>query len=74
MNVTDFCSREVATVAPHDSLREASFTMRNRHVGALVVIDEARRPVGIVMQTRLARAFGGAALREALARPPIRLP
>lgn len=51
MQVRDFCSRDVVTAEPHASVREASLLMRNRHVGALVVverIDGMPRPVGIV--------------------------
>ena len=47
MQVRDFCSRDVATVEPLASLREASLLMRNRHVGSLVVV-EGTRPVGIL--------------------------
>jgi CBS domain-containing protein len=48
VQVRDFCSRDVVTVAPLASLREASFVMRNRHAGTLVVVDDAARPVGIL--------------------------
>jgi CBS domain-containing protein len=47
VQVRDFCSRAVVTVAPLATLREAAFLMRNRHVGALVVA-EGGRPVGIL--------------------------
>jgi CBS domain-containing protein len=48
VQVKDFCSREVATVEPLASLRSASLLMRNRHVGTLVVVDDSRRPTGII--------------------------
>jgi CBS domain-containing protein len=51
VQVRDFCSRDVVTVEPLASLREASLLMRNRHVGTLVVVDRTSgvpRPVGIV--------------------------
>lgn len=51
MKVREFCSRDVVTIEPRASLHEASIAMRNRHVGALVVIeraDEAARPLGII--------------------------
>ena len=48
VQVKDFCSREVATVEPLASLRTASLLMRNRHVGTLVVVDDSRRPAGII--------------------------
>jgi CBS domain-containing protein len=48
VEVGDFCRREVRTIEPLASLREASLAMRNHHVGTLVVVDAALRPVGIV--------------------------
>jgi CBS domain-containing protein len=51
MKIGDCCSRSVAKVTPGTSLREASLLMRNRHVGALVVVEiehGLERPVGIV--------------------------
>jgi CBS domain-containing protein len=48
VQVRDFCSRQVATVEALASLRAAALLMRNGHVGTLVVLDEARRPAGIL--------------------------
>jgi CBS domain-containing protein len=51
MKVRDFCSPGVVTVAPDASLREAALLMRNRHVGALVVVERKggiERPAGIL--------------------------
>jgi CBS domain-containing protein len=51
MNVGSCCSKQVAKVSAATSLREASLLMRNRHVGALVVVATERgveRPIGIV--------------------------
>ena len=51
MKIGDFCSRDVAKAMRQTSLREASLLMRNRHVGALVVVETEgglERPVGIV--------------------------
>jgi CBS domain-containing protein len=48
MRVREFCTREAVTIAPLATLREAALEMRNQHVGALLVVDEARRPVGIL--------------------------
>jgi len=47
----DFCSPQVVTAEPGMSLREAALLMRNRHVGALVVVerkDGVTRPVGVL--------------------------
>jgi CBS domain-containing protein len=51
MKVRDFFSPNVAQAEPGASLREASLLMRDRHVGALVVVekkDGVARPVGIL--------------------------
>ncbi len=51
MKVLELCSRDPAVIEPRATLREAALEMRNRHVGALVVVERAasgRRPVGIV--------------------------
>jgi CBS domain-containing protein len=51
MKVRDFFSPNVALAEPGASLREASLLMRDRHVGALVVVDNkdgVARPVGIL--------------------------
>lgn len=51
MKVRDFCSAQVVTVEPQASLREAALLMRNRHVGALVVVERkggVERPVGLL--------------------------
>lgn len=51
MKLADFCSRRVVTEEATASLRSASLTMRNAHVGALVVVERkggVTRPVGIL--------------------------
>lgn len=51
MKVRDFCSKGVVTVEPQASLREAALLMRNRHVGALVVVERKggiEQPAGIL--------------------------
>jgi len=51
MKIGNFCTRDVARATPQTSLREASLMMRNRHVGALVVVETAggvERPLGVV--------------------------
>lgn len=51
MRVGDFCSTDVVTVGPQASLREAALLMRNRHVGALVVVERKggiEQPAGIL--------------------------
>lgn len=51
MKVRDFCSKNVVTVEPLASLREASILMRNHHVGTLVVVEQGEGgalPKGII--------------------------
>jgi CBS domain-containing protein len=51
MLVRNFCNRDVVTIEPGASLREAALLMRNRHVGSLVVVDASRgapRPLGMI--------------------------
>jgi CBS domain-containing protein len=47
VKLKSICSKDVATVEPKASLRTAAGLMRERHVGALLVV-EGSRPVGIV--------------------------
>jgi CBS domain-containing protein len=51
MKVRDFLSPQVVTAEPGASLREAALLMRERHVGALLVVEKKAgitRPVGIL--------------------------
>jgi len=50
MNVGTACTREVVTCLAATSLAEVANRMRDRHVGAVVVIDDEqrRRPIGVV--------------------------
>lgn len=50
MNVGHACTREVVTCVAETPLAELATRMRDRHVGAIVVIDDEQRrqPVGVV--------------------------
>jgi len=51
MAVGRVCNRDVVIVREEESLRDAARLMRTRHVGALIVVEEAegsRIPIGIV--------------------------
>lgn len=51
MNVGQYCKHAVVTVDAGASISEASYVMRDEHVGFLVVVNEgdpARRPVGVL--------------------------
>lgn len=48
MLVEEICQRDVVTIAPEATLRDAARSMRRNHVGDVVVIDSRRQPLGIV--------------------------
>jgi CBS domain-containing protein len=50
MRVGDICTRIVATIGSRENLEAAAASMRERHVGSLVVVDENDRlqPIGLV--------------------------
>jgi CBS domain-containing protein len=48
MSLERFCRKEVVTIQPHDTVVSAARKMREKHVGALVVVDRGGRPVGML--------------------------
>lgn len=48
MSIGRICSNEVDLVEPDETVHAAAQRMLQRNVGTLVVVDEARRPIGIV--------------------------
>jgi len=56
MNIASICQRRVIAIQADASLKEAATSMRENHVGALVVIDsaEASRVAGVVTDRDLA--------------------
>jgi CBS domain-containing protein len=48
MSIERICQRDVDTAKPDDSVTRAAERMHQRTVGALVVVDKANVPVGIV--------------------------
>ncbi len=48
MYVGEFCSRAVDTITAGETVQDAARRMNDRNVGALVVVDDAGRPTGIV--------------------------
>lgn len=48
MSVGRICSREVDTAEPDESVRVCAQRMGTRDVGTLVVLDESRKPLGIL--------------------------
>jgi CBS domain-containing protein len=54
MTVAKICQREVDTAAPDESAQVAAQRMNSRSVGTLLVLDERKRPVGILTDRDLA--------------------
>jgi CBS domain-containing protein len=48
MKVSEICSKSVVTVRPSDDLATAARTMRERHVGYLVVVEPSEQTAGLV--------------------------
>ena len=48
MKTGDLCKRQVVTAAPEATLSDVAKLMRANHVGSVVVVDAARKPVGII--------------------------
>ncbi len=56
MRVTELMSSNVATCAPADNLAAVAAQMWDRDVGAIVVVDEENRPLGMVTDRDLCMA------------------
>lgn len=54
MSVGRICSRDVYLADSNESVALAAMRMRNHQVGTLVVLDEQKRPIGIVTDRDLA--------------------
>ena len=50
--------REVASVQPHNSLKDVVARLAEKRVGALVVMDATRAPLGIVSERDIIRVLG----------------
>jgi CBS domain-containing protein len=50
--------REVATVQPHHSLRDVVSRLAEKRLGALVVSDSTRAPLGIISERDIIRVLG----------------
>lgn len=48
MSLARFCRKTVAVIQSTQSVVEAAEQLRDRHVGALVVVEEELRPVGML--------------------------
>ena len=54
MSLERFCRKEIAVVGTDASVGDAARIMRERHVGAVVVVDAQGRPVGILTDRDIA--------------------
>lgn len=75
------CQTTVDTANPQEIVRDAAERMHQRSVGALVVIDESKRPIGIVTDRDLAirvtaagRDSSGTTVREVMTHPAKTIP
>jgi CBS domain-containing protein len=60
MQVKDILTKKsprVITITPDQSLHEASRLLAEHNIGALVVVNQAQTPVGIVSERDIVRAF-----------------
>ncbi len=48
MSVEDYCQKHPATARPDETVRDAAKRMKRLGVGSLVVVDERRRPIGML--------------------------
>jgi CBS domain-containing protein len=53
MSLERFCRKSVVTVTPHQTVQDAATTMRDHHVGAIVVVEKDRA-VGILTDRDIA--------------------
>jgi len=54
MSAGRICVRTVHVAAPDESVREAALRMREADVGALIVVNDERSPIGIVTDRDIA--------------------
>lgn len=54
MSIADYCRPDPVTAVPADTLQEAAKRMDAAGVGCLVVVDDARRPLGVITDRDLA--------------------
>ncbi|MGE3317113.1 MAG: CBS domain-containing protein [Planctomycetaceae bacterium] len=78
MTTGRICVREIDIAAPTDSVQAVAQRMHSRKVGAIVVQDFARKPIGIVTDRDLAirvvgqaRDPGRTCVRDVMTRSPV---
>jgi len=48
IDIGSICQRDLDLIGPDDSVAAAAHRMRQRTVGSLIVVDGAKRPLGII--------------------------
>jgi CBS domain-containing protein len=48
MTIERFCRKQLVTLRPDEPIQRAAELMRERHVGSVIVVDGAGRPLGLV--------------------------
>ena len=48
IDIGSICQRDLDLIGPDDSVATAADRMRQRTVGSLVVVDDAKHPLGII--------------------------
>jgi CBS domain-containing protein len=66
MSLERFCRKSIVTALPDESVAWVAQQMRDEHVGCVIIVDEAERPVGVVTDRDLTvRVLAGGASAEA---------
>jgi acetoin utilization protein AcuB len=75
LNIRELMTKEVITTMPDTTIEEAAHLMREKRIGGLPVVDDKRRPVGIITETDIFKTLvemfgeGQAGLRLSLEVP-----
>ena len=48
MSLERFCRKPLVTVAPDETVHHAAQQMSHKHAGSVIVVDPARRPIGLL--------------------------
>ncbi len=57
LQLKDIMSREVVSVRPEDTIKTAAARLHDRQIGALPVVDEKNRVVGIITESDIFRVL-----------------
>ena len=54
LKVIDMAVHDVATITADKNIQECAAQMRSEHVGSLVVINDERKPIGMITDSEIA--------------------